>query len=288
MTRRKKRRRRKDDQVSHDRWLVSYADFITLMFAFFVVLYSSAQIDKRKAGQLAMAMQTAFQEMGVFDASNSKIALASAQPPPIVDARIVTGAQRRQGAGQQPILAQGSLGASVDRPKMNEVQYKLENALALQIENRIISVKPNREGIVVSLREAGFFQSGSTKLGPQTIPALAAIVKIIGPEKMDVRIEGHTDNVPIHNEKFDSNWELSTARATEIIKLFITKFDVAPSRLSASGYAEYYPTASNDTTEGRATNRRVDLVILNSISDAGVPTPTVMTPSTIPQAAGPP
>jgi chemotaxis protein MotB len=100
--------------------------------------------------------------------------------------------------------------------------------------------------------------------------------------------EGHTDNVPIHNEKFDSNWELSTARATAIIKLFITKFDVAPNRLSASGYAEYYPTASNDTAEGRATNRRVDLVILNSISDAGVPTPGLITPSTMPQAATPP
>jgi chemotaxis protein MotB len=288
MTARRKRRRRKDDQVSHERWLVSYADFITLMFAFFVVLYSSAQIDKRKAGQLAMAMQVAFQEMGVFDASNSKVALASGQPPPLADARVVADAQHREGAGRPPILAQSSLGTSVDRPKMNEVQKKLEIALALQIDNRFISVKPNRDGIVVSLREAGFFQSGSTKLGPQTIPALAAIVKIIGPEKMDIRIEGHTDDVPIHNEKFDSNWELSTARATEIIKLFITKFAVAPNRLSASGYAEYYPTASNDTAEGRATNRRVDLVILNSISDAGVPTPTVITPATIPQAAAQP
>jgi DNA-binding response OmpR family regulator/flagellar motor protein MotB len=271
-------------QIIEHVWNLSF----DTMFAFFVVLYSSAQIDKRKAGQLAMAMQVAFQEMGVFDASDSKIALASSQPAPIVDARLVTDAQRRQGTSRLPILAQGSLGTSVDRPKMNEVQKKLENALALQIDNRIVSVKPNREGIVVSLREAGFFQSGSTRLGPQTIPALAAIVKIIGPEKMDVRIEGHTDNVPIHNEKFDSNGELSTARATEIIKLFITKFDVAPNRLSASGYAEYYPTASNDSAEGRATNRRVDLVILNSISDAGVPTPSVITPSTIPQAVAPP
>ncbi len=95
------------------------------------------------------------------------------------------------------------------------------------------------------------------------------------------------DNVPIHNEKYDSNCELSTARATEIIKLFITKFAVAPDRLSASGYAEYYPTASNDTAEGRATNRRVDLVILNSISDAGVPTPTVIAPDAVPSATAP-
>ena len=105
---------------------------------------------------------------------------------------------------------------------------------------------------------------------------------------MDIRIEGHTDNVPIHNDKYDSNWELSTARATEIIKLFITKFSLAPNRLSASGYSEYYPTASNETAEGRAMNRRVDLVILNSISDAGVPTPSVAVPAAPPATIAPP
>ena len=287
MMRRKKRRRRKDDHVSHERWLVSYADFITLMFAFFVVLYSSAQIDKRKAGQLAIAIQAAFQQMGIFDAASSRVALASAEPTPIADVQIIENVKRLQNLGQLPSPAQGPTAGSVDRPKMDELQKKLEGALALQIDNRIISVVPNKEGIVVSLREAGFFQSGSTQLGPQTIPALASIVKIIGPEKMDIRIEGHTDNVPIHNPKYDSNWELSTARATEIIKLFITKFALAANRLSASGYGEYYPTASNDTAEGRAMNRRVDLVILNSISDAGVPTPTVVAPDAIPTISAP-
>jgi chemotaxis protein MotB len=258
------------------------------MFAFFVVLYSSAQIAKRKAGQLAMAIQVAFQQMGVFDASSSKVALASTEPVPVADVQIIEKVRRLQNLGQLPVLPQGSPAASVDRPKMDELQKKLERALALQIDTRVVSVKPSKEGIAVSLREAGFFRSGSTQLGPQTIPALAAIVKIIGAERMDIRIEGHTDNVPIHNEKYDSNWELSTARATEIIKLFITKFALAPNRLSASGYGEYYPTVSNDTAEGRATNRRVDLVILNSTSDAGVPTPTVVAPNAIPAAVAPP
>jgi chemotaxis protein MotB len=170
---------------------------------------------------------------------------------------------------------------------MDEIEQKLEPVLALQIDDRILSVKPSRDGVVVRPREAGFFHSGSARLGPQTIPALAAIVKIMGPETTDVRIEGHTDNVPIHNEKFDSNWELSTARATEIIKLFITKFVLAPNRLSVSGYGEYYPAVSDDTAEGRATNRRVDLVILNLISDAGVPTPTAVVPEATPPATAP-
>ena len=202
--------------------------------------------------------------------------------------QIIESVKRLQNLGRLLTSPQGSFPGSVDRAKIDELQARLADALALQIDDRIVSVKPNQEGIVVSLREAGFFYSASTQLGPQTLPSLAAIVKIIGPEKADIRIEGHTDDVPIHNEKYDSNWELSTARATEIIKLFITKFAVAPNRLSASGCAEYYPTASNDTAEGRATNRRVDLVILNSISDAGVPTPTVIAPDAVPSATAPP
>src|SRR5271155_1640138 len=267
-------------QIIEHVWNLSF----DTMFAFFVVLYSSAQIDKRKAGQLAVAIQVAFQQMGIFDDASTKVALASADPTPIADVQIIENVKRLQTLGRLPLAAPAE---TVDRAKMDELQEKLEDALALQIGDRIISVKRNKEGIVVSLREAGFFQSGSTQLGPQTVPALAAIVKIIGPEKMNIRIEGHTDNVPIHNGKYDSNWELSTARATEIIKLFITKFALAPNRLSASGYGEYYPTASNDTAEGRATNRRVDLVILNSFSDAGVPTPTVITPDAIPPISAP-
>ena len=117
---------------------------------------------------------------------------------------------------------------------------------------------------MVSLREAGFFDSGSTRLRPQALPTLAQFVSVVGPERMKIRIEGHTDDVPIHNRKFDSNWELSTSRATEIAKLFITRFAMDPARLAASGYGQYYPTAPNNTEENRAKNRRVDLVILNA------------------------
>src|ERR1700723_2307662 len=201
------------------------------------------ELTPKEFGQLAMAIQLAFQQMGIFDAASSKVALAGGEPTPIAEVQLIENVKRLQNLGQLPNATQGSLTGSVDRPKMDELQKKLEDALALQIDDRIISVAPNKEGTVVSLREAGFFQSGSTQLGPHTIPSLASIVKIIGPEKMDIRIEGHTDNVPIHNGKYDSNWELSTARATEIIKLFITKFALAPDRLSASGYGEYYPTA---------------------------------------------
>ena len=269
-------------QIIEHVWNLSFDTMTNVVDVY--INYSSAQIDKRKAGQLAVAIQVAFQQMGIFDAASSKVALASAGPSPIADVQIIENVTRLQTLGRLTLPAPAD---SVDRPKMEELQEQLEDALGPQIKNQIISVRPTKEGIVVSLREAGFFQSGSTKLGPQTVPALAAIVKIIGPEKMDIRIEGHTDNVPILNGKYDSNWELSTARATEIIKLFINKFALAPNRLSASGYGEYYPTASNGTAEGRAMNRRVDLVILNSFSNAGVPTPTVIAPDAIPSATAP-
>jgi chemotaxis protein MotB len=226
------------------------------------VLFSSAQVDKRKAGQLAMSIQVAFQRMGIFDSSNSKPELIDTEPMPFADLQMIENVKRLQAMGRVVNSPQENLAESPDRPNLAEVQAKLDKLLAPQIHLRIVSVTTSKVGVVVSLHEAGFFDSGSTALGPQALPTLSAIVKVIGPERM--RIEGYTDNVPIHSARFDSNWELSTARATEIVKLFITKYAIVPDRLAASGYGECYPVASNDTAEGRSMNRRVDLVILNS------------------------
>ena len=119
-----------------------------------------------------------------------------------------------------------------------------------------------RDGLVISLREAGFFDSGSATPKPEALPTLRQIAERLGATPYDVRIEGHTDNVPIHNAEFDSNWELSSARATRIARLFLEMKAIPPDRISAAGYAEFHPVASNDTAEGRAENRRVDLVVM--------------------------
>jgi chemotaxis protein MotB len=119
-----------------------------------------------------------------------------------------------------------------------------------------------RDGLVISLREAGFFESGSAVPKPEALPTLRQIADKLGPTAYDLRIEGHTDNVPIHNEQFDSNWELSAARATHIARLFLEMKAISADRLSVAGYAEFHPVASNDTAEGRAENRRVDLVVM--------------------------
>ncbi len=256
-------------QIIEHVWNLSFDTMTNVVDVY--INYSSAQVDKRKAGQLAMAIQVAFQQMGIFDSSNSKPGLVDTEPMPFADVQMIENVKRLQAMGRLVNSPQENLAESPDRPNLEEVQAKLDKLLAPQIHLRIVSVTASKEGVVVSLREAGFFDSGSTALGPQALPTLSAIVKVIGPERM--RIEGHTDNVPIHNARFDSNWELSTARATEIIKLFITKYAIAPDRLAASGYGEYYPVASNDTAEGRSMNRRVDLVILNSNVERATPTP---------------
>ena len=115
--------------------------------------------------------------------------------------------------------------------------------------------------LVISLREAGFFNSGSASPRSETLRSLRTIGDSLSRIPYDVRIEGHTDNVPIHNFEFDSNWELSSARATHIARLFLEMHAVAPRRLSAAGYAEFHPVANNDTAKGRAENRRVDLIV---------------------------
>jgi chemotaxis protein MotB len=262
------RRRRHRAHANHERWLVSYADFVTLLFALFVVLFSTAQVDQRRVGKLAKAIEAGFQQMGVFDSSASK--------PPILMSEPISAEPNPSIEDSKP----------ADKPDLQIVQKKLESALAGEISSGVVAVTPTKEGIVVSLREAGFFDSGSTRLRPQALPTLAEFVSVVGPERMKVRIEGHTDDVPIHNRKFDSNWELSTARATEIIKLFIGRFGIDPVRLSASGYGEYYPVAGNDTEAGRATNRRVDLVILNAIAMERAGTTTTQATGTPPALQG--
>jgi chemotaxis protein MotB len=279
------RKKKKQEHTNHERWLVSYADFITLLFAFFVVLYSSAQVDKRRVGQLAMAIQVAFQQMGIFQASNSKPALLDTEPMPFSDVQIVENAPRNEALGRLVNSPQGELSNAPSRELMQNLEGQLESALAPEIKKHTVTVTPTREGVVVSLKEIGFFDSGSATIRPDALPTIAHFVQVIRPFPVRVRIEGHTDNIPIHTARFDSNWELSTARATEMIKLFIAQYNVAPERLAASGYGEYYPVASNDTPEGRAENRRVDLVVLNP---AAVVTPALPAiPTVIPTVISP-
>jgi chemotaxis protein MotB len=243
---------RRKSHVSQDRWMVSYADFITLLFAFFVVLYAFVKADQKKQAQVSEAIDSAFHSLGIFpEASRNPAKEGSASP----------------GADKAAIPMNIVMGEDVLSPaKVKEDLENLHRELAQRLSNQVathtVSMKMGRDGLVISLKEAGFFDSGSATPKPATLPTLRQIAASLSHTPYDLRVEGHTDNIPIHTAAFDSNWELSSARATHIARLFLDIKAISPERISAAGYAEFHPVASNDTAEGRAENRRVDLVVL--------------------------
>jgi chemotaxis protein MotB len=171
------------------------------------------------------------------------------------------------GAGEATAPASAVMDEEVVSPArvkedLDRIRRDLAATLSTQIAAHTVSLEMGRDGLVISLREAGFFESGSAVPKPEALPTLRLIAAKLGPTPYDLRIEGHTDNVPIHNAQFDSNWELSVARATHITRLFLDMKAIPADRLSAAGYAEFHPVASNDTAEGRGENRRVDLVVM--------------------------
>jgi chemotaxis protein MotB len=259
------RRKRQRPHANHERWLVSYADFITLLFAFFVVLYSSAQVDQRKVGKLALAIQVAFQELGVFPSSNTQVPLDNTEPMPFNTVQAIANAKRSTDLSRVSSSPNQPPGTGEDEADLSILQDQLEQALHGELAAHAIALHREVEGLVISLREFGFFDSGSASLKPTALPALDRIASILAIRTCRLRIEGHTDNVPIHSSQIASNWELSTARSTELVRLLIQRYHFPPDRLSASGYAEFHPIASNATPQGRAQNRRVDIVVLSNV-----------------------
>ena len=249
------RSRRTTDHVHHDRWLVSYADFITLLFAFFVVLYASSRADQQKQTQIAHSIQSAFQALGLFPSTPAQ---AERNPPP---------ANPKNPVPPVNVLLGDDLSASpAVQQDLRNLQGEMSGLLAKQIAAHTVALRLGHDGMVISLRESGFYDSGSALPHPQSEATLHRIAATLVKTPYDLRIEGHTDNVPIHTSQFASNWELSTARATELAKIFILQNGIAPGRFSAAGYAEFHPVASNDTPDGRSQNRRVDIIVLPRIS----------------------
>ncbi len=148
------------------------------------------------------------------------------------------------------------------RDDLEHMQRELEQKLSSQVAHHTVSIAMGRDGLVISLREAGFFDSGSAIPHPATLDTLRQIATSVSQTPYDLRVEGHTDDAPIHNDAFDSNWELSSARATRIARMMLALGALPPERIAAAGYAEFHPIESNDTPEGRSKNRRVDLIVL--------------------------
>jgi chemotaxis protein MotB len=247
-------------RVTHDRWLVSYADFITLLFAFFVVLYAFAKADQKKQKQVSASIDTAFRSLGIFPSGG--------RPPSSGGVSgSASGSGSVSGADEAAMPMSIVMGEEVFSPArvkddLEHLHRELTQTLSNQVATHTVSIHMGRDGLVISLREAGFFASGSATPKPETLATLKQIAAALSLTPYDLRVEGHTDNVPIHTTEFDSNWELSTARATRIARIFLELKAMLPERISAAGYAEFHPVAANETAEGRAENRRVDLVVL--------------------------
>jgi chemotaxis protein MotB len=257
------RKKKHPEHVNHERWLVSYADFITLLFAFFTTMYAISTVDAQKMGKMVMSMKSSF-DSGLFAASSDKMSLiegtgGSAAAPTaqrlIENLRSHPAPANRTASAKQELASKGK-GLGIIKRNVEALVggEALKGRVRLRIEGR---------GLIISLGEGGFFDSGDEIIKPEGKVLLDAIATGLAKADNFIRVEGHTDDVPIKNLRFPSNWELSTARATAVIAYLITKFGLPPDRLSGAGYAEFHPVATNDTLEGKARNRRIDIVVLD-------------------------
>lgn len=248
----RRRRPLPEETVSHDRWLISYADFITLLFAFFVVLFASAYRDNQSIFRLSRAIHNGFQTLGAFstDENGSGGAYASVADPDLNASRLHNMDDKNNPA------------AAATAVDMINLKKELETAMGAELANHEMQLQATPEGFVISLRELGFFNSGQADLLPGAGGKIVRITKVLSKPGLEIRINGHSDNQPIHNAQFASNWELSTARAMTVLRLVVSNGGFDPTRISAAGFGEYRPVADNGTADGRKMNRRVDLVVV--------------------------
>ena len=246
------RRKKHPEHVNHERWLVSYADFITLLFAFFVVMFATSQTDKGKQQQVSDAVKAALEE--------GKIAAAITG--------ILGGTPDDKGKGNAQMRGPGGAQKQAVSAKDKEVELvpaiqHLTKELEQEIKTGKIQVQMTARGLVVSLRQAAFFPSGDDTIEPKANASIKKIADTIRSLPNQIRLEGHTDALPVRRARFKSNWDLSAARAITMMELLTSQFGIGKDRVAIAGYADTVPVGSNDTEEGRALNRRVDIVILN-------------------------
>lgn len=257
---------RKHEEEEHDnseRWLLSYADFITLLMVFFIIMYSMSKVDQVKFYQLAQSLSSAFiggtgtleagdKNTGVVDPNNLDLSEVEKLAEQLAAEKLAEQAATEQAAQQQEMENMQQLSDTLAK---YFVEKNINDEVTLNIDDR---------GLVISLTATALFDSGSADVKEEMAKILIDSGEIINSLENYIRVEGHTDNVPVGVSKYKTNWELSTARATNVVELFVEQVGIDPQKLVAAGYSEYKPITTNDTAEGRSKNRRVDIIILNS------------------------
>lgn len=257
------RKKKEEERENHERWLVSYADFITLLFAFFVVMYSISEVNAKKFRKVGVAFQNAFNFIG----------LASPGKPALFRDKLEQPIQLP--LGQQPSgrgAGEGGYDALLAQIQA-EIEATLKDDMAIRKIRDLTRVHMEERGLVISLAANEFFRPGEATLVPSLLPTIDKLAAVLNQVKLPIRIEGDTDNTPIHTALYASNWELSAARALNVVHYLIDHDGFDPHRLSATAYGQFRPLVSNATETGRNMNRRVDIVILNIRKDRVEPTP---------------
>jgi len=269
------RRKREEEHENHERWLVSYADFITLLFAFFVVMYALSSVNEGKYRVLSDSMINAFRHVPVVSAGQTVVVVPSppSPPKPTVLSKAQEAAKQRQ------------------RDKMRNIAKDILQVMAPLVEQGKVRVLETSRGVTIEINDSILFSPGQALLQPASIKAMRAIAEVLAAADFPITIEGHTDNVPISTTQFPSNWELSAVRATTVLRLFADA-GVMPERLTAIGYSDTRPVEPNLLADGRARNRRVTILIDSAIPEKGTEVnlegqPAERRPAPPPAAAGP-
>lgn len=252
-----RRRVRNRDIENHDRWLVSYADFITLLFAFFVVMYAISSVNEGKFKILSAALTSTFGKVNKSEVT-SPASEQDALLKSLVDRRNARVAEQQQKA-------------------MQDLTNNINQVMGDLIKNGQVGVLQTNRGIAIEINASALFDQGDAVIQGSAIKILADVANVLGKIDLAIEVEGHTDNIPIKTQKFPSNWELSSARASSVVRLFIEQ-GLPSKRLKALGSADNYPVAPNDTTDGRARNRRITVAILSPAPEQLAQTPTISIP----------
>ncbi|WP_079432701.1 flagellar motor protein MotD [Zoogloea sp. LCSB751] len=241
-----------DEHENHERWLVSYADFITLLFAFFVVMYSLSSLNEGKYRIMSDSVVNAFRNIANSD--NPRIVSNPIQPI-------------RPGTTPQPNAASETDDARRSKAeRVRNMAEEIRKVLAPLVADGQVRVTEGAFGIAVEINASVLFAPGDAQLGIEAVRALRAVAQVVAGAEFPITVEGHTDVTPIATAMFPSNWELSAVRASSVVRLFVEN-GVRPARLTAAGYGDQRPVADNTSPDGRARNRRVTILIESRVAE---------------------
>ncbi|GAV22529.1 OmpA/MotB family protein [Carboxydothermus pertinax] len=256
-----KRRPHEGKKPNHERWLITYADMITLLMVMFIVLYALSNVDANKFRALADSLSKALGGGGIV--------LTNVGPDVVTGSNAsVSGSMGKSNNEQLPAVDEKDLKETAN---LAIIKTKVESYIKAKGLNASVTATLEERGVVISFKDAILFKLGSAELTPKARTIVRQIGEILLPLPNYIRIEGHTDNLPIKTSKYPSNWELSTARATSVVHELIDELNFPPYRLSAIGYGEYRPKVPNNSEQNRQKNRRVDIVILKTKYDVAEP-----------------